>query len=305
MHTFNTRPSYAAGLFVTVLMVTLWGVPGPLLVAQKAPRLNRMIEALESGQPAFASDTWTWIEQEHAPLDLPGLKKTLDSALAKRNAQGQVMVAPLVRIPIEGDEVKTNRWIIKQVLEAGAMGLLIPRVDTAQQALDVVESMRYPQKPGSKYLEPAGRRGCCSFPANWGLKDAREYWDGGKGDVWPLNPAGELFAMPMIESPDGVKNLAAILKVPGVSGIMIGTSDISITYGEGWVTPQNPTFGPKTEAAFQQVFKTCVALKKPCGIVSHDDAATKKYVDMGARIIRTLYQRSAAAVPATPAAAGR
>ena len=76
-----------------------------------------------------------------------------------------------------------------------------------------------------------------------------------------------------------------------MSGAIIGTSDISITYGEGWVNPQNPAFGPKTEAAFQQVFKTCVAAKKPCGIVSHSEAATKKYLDWGARIVRTLYQR--------------
>lgn len=290
-----------AAWLVMVAIVSLSGIYAPRLDAQKPPRLNRMIEALESGEPAYANDTWTWIEQEHAPFNVERLKTTLDMTLAKRNAQGQVALAPFVRIPIEGDEVKTNRWILKQVLEAGAMGLIVPRVDTAQQALDVVENMRYPQAAGSKYLVPAGRRGCCSFPANWGLKDGREYWDGGKGDLWPLNPAGELFAMPMIESPEGVKNLAAILKVPGVSGVIIGTSDISITYGEGWVTPQNPTFGPKSEAAFAQVFKTCVALKKPCGIVSHNEAATKKYLDMGARIIRTLYpyQRGAATSPAS------
>lgn len=275
-------------LFVLAVIVGSIGALTPRLVAQKALRLNRMIEALESEKPAITGDTWTWIEQEHQPFGVEKLKATLDMVLAKRNEQGQVVLAPYVRIPAEGDEPK--RWIIKQVLEAGAMGIIVPRVDTAPQALDIVQNMRFPQPTGSKQFEPIGRRGCCTFPGNWMLKDPREYWDGGKGDVWPLNPAGELFAMPMIESPEGVKNLSAILKVPGIAGAVIGTSDLNVTMGEGWVVPQNPTFGPKTEAAFQQVFRTCTAMKKPCGIASPNEASTKKFLEMGARFIYKLYR---------------
>src|SRR5215510_474698 len=164
-----------------------------------------MIESMESGKTAFTNDTWAWVEQEHAPYILERLKTTLDTQMAKRNEQGQVVTAPIVRIPPEGDEPK--HWIIKQVLELGAMGIIVPRVDTAQQALDIVQSMRYAQPTGSKYPTPEGIRGCCAVPANWMLKDPHDYWEHGMGDLWPLNPAGELVAIPMIESPIGVKNV--------------------------------------------------------------------------------------------------
>ena len=285
------------GVIIASAIVGLWGILTPLLVAQETPRLNRMIEALESGQPAISSETWTWVEQEHQPFTVQKLKRALDMVLANRNAKGQVVLAPYVRIPTEGDEPK--RWIIKQVLEAGAMGIIVPRVDTPEQALDVVQAMRFPQPAGSRYFEPNGRRGCCTFPANWMLESPRDYWDGGMGDVWPLNPAGELFAAPMIESPEGVENLDAILNVPGVSAVIIGTSDLNVNFGEGWVGPQNPTFGPKTEAAIQEVFSKCTAAKKPCGIATWNEAATKKYLDMGARFIYAFYKPGSATSPAS------
>jgi 4-hydroxy-2-oxoheptanedioate aldolase len=125
---------------------------------------------------------------------------------------------------------------------------------------------------------------------NWMLTDPHDYWEHGMGDLWPLNPAGELLAIPMIESPIGVKNVDDILKVPGVAGVAIGTSDLNSRMNEGWVVPQNPTFGPKTEVAMQKVFAACVSAKKYCGIPTANEAMTKKYVDMGARFIYKLYR---------------
>lgn len=126
-------------------------------------------------------------------------------------------MAPIVRIPSEGDQ--DRRWIIKQVLERGAMGIIVPQVDNAEQAAKVVQAMRYPQRKGGPppYPEPAGRRGMAGAPRTWGLS-VDEYLK--VADLWPLNPNGELIAMPMIESVEGISNVGAILDVPGVGGVL-------------------------------------------------------------------------------------
>jgi 4-hydroxy-2-oxoheptanedioate aldolase len=248
-----------------------------------------MIEALDAGQPALTGDNWVWVEQEHRPYEIGGLRATLDKLLANKNAQGQPTLAPIVRIPAEGDQ--NVRWIIKQVLESGAMGIIVPHVDNAEQALKIVESMRYPQRKTSKYPTPRGRRGCgCSGGSGWGLRNPADYME--VADVWPLNPEGELFAMPMIESPEGVKNVRAILDTPGVSGVLIGPSDLTLNYGEGgWRNPADRK--PETVAAIEAVAKACVATKKLCGMVTGDDAETKKYLEMGFRFIYGTYRPNA------------
>ena len=112
------------------------------------------------------------------------------------------------------------RWIIKQVLESGAMGIIVAQVENREQALKVIESMRYPQLKTSKYQDPPGRRGCgCSGGNGWGLQNPADYVR--LADVWPLNPEGELLALPMIENPEGVRNINAILDVPGVGGVLV------------------------------------------------------------------------------------
>ena len=283
---------YPVPLFFVAVIMIMGRAPESRLVAQTAPRLNRMIEALEAGRPALAGETWTWVEQEHQPYVIEKLKKALDTLMAKRNARGQVMLAPYVRIPTEGDQPK--RWIVKQVLEAGAMGIIVPYVETAQQARDLVQAMRFAQPNGSKFPEPRGRRGCCTVPRNWMLESRGDYWEGGLGDVWPLNPSGELFALPMIESSEGVNNISEILGVPGIPGVVIGPGDLNASLGEGWVVR-----GPKTEAAIQKVLSTCASAGKYCGMVTTDEAATKKYLDMGAHFMYTTYKENASTSPAS------
>jgi 4-hydroxy-2-oxoheptanedioate aldolase len=275
---------------VVCSVVALWIIAGPQLDAQEArTRANRMIEALEAGRPAITGETWVWVEQEHRPYDAVNLRATIEKLLARKNASGQPELAPIVRIPAEGDQ--NVRWLIKQTLESGAMGIIVPHVDNADQALRIVQSMRYPQRKDSKYPNPRGRRGCgCSGGAGWGLKNPADYMM--VADVWPLNPRGELFAMPMIESPEGVKNVNSILDVPGVSGVLVGPSDLTLNYGEGsWNNPKDSK--PDATAAIETVAKACVAKKKTCGMVTGNDEATKKYLDMGYRLMYASYRPNA------------
>ena len=269
--------------------VGLWAASEPRLDAQPGTRrANRLIEMLESGKPAMTGDSWTFVDREHRPYDIVELRATLAKLLADKNAQGQPALAPIVRVPTEGDQ--DVRWIIKQVLESGAMGIIVPQVENGEQALKIVQSMRYPQLKSSKYPSPPGRRGCgCSGGAGWGLQNPADYVR--LADVWPLNPEGELMALPMIENPEGVKNINAILDVPGVGGVLIGPSDLTMNYGEGrWNNPAD--LKPDTERAIQTVAKACAARKKTCAMVTSDEAQTKRYLSDGFKMIYATYLKN-------------
>lgn len=279
----TVRSTWLAGALCAVAGLWVAGQP-PLRAQQTTPRANRLIEALEAGKPALTGDTWTFVDREHRPYDITELRATLNKVLANKNAQGQPLLAPIVRIPPEGDQ--EVRWIIKQVLESGAMGIVIPQVESGPQALKIIQSMRYPQLKTSKYQNPPGRRGCgCSGGSGWGLKNPADYVE--LADVWPLNPRGELVPLPMIETPAGVKNINAILDVPGVGGVLIGPTDLTMNYGEGrWSSTDAK---PDTDEAIQTVARACVAKKKSCAMVTANEAQTKKYLSDGFKIIFGTY----------------
>src|SRR3984893_18883729 len=101
------------------------------------------------------------------------------------------------------------------------MGLLagiVNGVDNKEQALLAVQNMRYPQKKGSKYPSPPGIRGTAPGYAIWvwGIS-AAEYTR--RADVWPLNPDGDLLAIPMIETLEGLKNVNEIAAGAGGGGL--------------------------------------------------------------------------------------
>jgi 4-hydroxy-2-oxoheptanedioate aldolase len=276
----------AAFVVATCSIVSLALVP-TLTFAQQKVRLNRAIEALESGKNALSGETWIFTDFEHQPYSIDKVQQTLTALGPKKNAKGQQELAPIVRIPAEGDQ--EVRWIIKQVLERGAMGIIVPQTDTKEQALKIVQSIRYPQRKNAKYPNPVGRRGSAGMPATWGLATFEDYLQ--KADPWPLNPDGELLVLPQIESPEGVKNINEILDVPGVTGVLVGPNDLSQNYGMGPWTPKTHT--PEVEAAIEAVAKACVAKKKHCGMVTANDADTEKYLKQGYKIILGTYRPGA------------
>jgi len=218
-------------------------------------RLNPVIAALEQDQPALRGEEWQFIEMEHGPFQMDRLEAMLAETGKDRDADGRLKIAPLVRIPQEGDE--DFKWAIKQVLDAGAYGILLPHVDTGEEAARFVKAMRYPRrKEESNLQEPRGERGWGPGRAvnYWGLANGQEYYD--KADVWPLNPEGELFAVALIESGEAVGNIEAILQAPGLSAILVVPGDMSIDLGLG---PRGDKPFPEVEAAFQAVIKACRA----------------------------------------------
>lgn len=233
-------------------------------------RLNHTIERLAQGKPVFQGIDFAFIDLEHGPYDIVGFQKTLADLIDP--ATSRPRLTPLVRIPMHGDE--DFGFVIKQVLDSGAFGVVFPRIESREQALKAIRSMRYGQHKGSKDMEPAGLRGFGPGRAvrYWGMPSALEYVR--RADVWPLDPDGELLAAIQIETAEGVKNLDQILSVPGIGAVLVGPADLGLSIGEDPVFPPQPP----TEALVQEVLQGCRASKVACWYpaVEADNGATLK-----------------------------
>jgi 4-hydroxy-2-oxoheptanedioate aldolase len=275
------RSSSAPATTVLLALVGLLCASLPALPAhasaQQEVRMNRSIETLEAGLPVFGLFTanlspqnaralatsdldFLFIDMEHSPFDMETLQAFL---LGMQNVRAvadqghpQMRVTPLVRIPMNGRE--PMQWAIKQVLDMGAFGVVVPFVDTREEALAVVQAVRYPQARGSEIAEPHGLRGSSPGIASWfwGVPDYRA-----RADTWPLNPRGDLLAVLQIETPTGVENIEEIASVPGVGAIFIGPSDLAQQYG----LPGNH---PEVVAAIDRVLAACIANDVPCGLTT-------------------------------------
>lgn len=254
-----------------------WLVIGLLLssgpVAAQTDRISPLIERLEQGGVA-GPDVWQMIDMEHGPYRIDELAARFEEFARMRRPNGQLQVTPGVRIPMYGDE--NPSWLVKQVLDIGALAIVFPQIDTKEEALRAVRSMRIPPQRGAPYPDPPGIRGAglwstdgfTGFPL-WGAMDADEYMR--RADLWPLNPEGELFAYIMIESPDGVRNIRDILDVPGIGGILIGVNDLSISLGVGRATRTGQPLAPEAQAAVQHVLDACLEKQVLCSIIGGGD----------------------------------
>ena len=246
------------------------GLPfASLPAAGQAVRISPLIERLEQGG-AVGSDVWQMIDMEHGRYLIDELQARLAEFARMRRPNGQLQLTPGVRIPPYGEE--NPSWIVKQVLDIGALAIVFPQIDTKEEALRAVRSMRIPPQRGAQYPDPPGIRGAglwstdgfTGFPL-WGEMDADEYMR--RADLWPLNPEGELFAYIMIESPEGVRNIRDILDVPGIGGILIGVNDLSINLGVGRATRTGQPLEPEAQAAVRHVLDACLEKKVLCSII--------------------------------------
>src|SRR6266705_1282628 len=125
-----------------------------------------------------------------------------------------------------------------------------------------------------------GNRG--AGPANatwiWGIS-GQEY--DRHADLWPLNPEGDLLAIMMIESVEGLQNLDAIASTPGVGALFLGAGN-DLTHSMG-VRPGSP----EVEAGFQKVLSACKAHQVACAITANNGNDVAKRFREGWNIIRS------------------
>lgn len=240
---------------------------------------------------ARAPADFIYVDMEHYPLDLPALYQfnlwMSDRAMVLRKGNLQPNVALMARFPPEADD---SGWVVKQALDMGLHGVFFNGVETPEQAIAGVASMRYPPQRGARYPTPKGVRG--AGPANalwiWGLS-VDEYER--HADVWPLNPDGDLLATMMIESAEGLANVDRIAAVPGVGALFIGNAN-DLAHGLG--VPQNH---PDVEAARQKILASCKAHKVACNITANTGDEIVRRVNEGWQMIRTTIDAINAARP--------
>ena len=250
--TGSRRIRWIAGSLVAAVAVA-GGFATDDAQAQERTRLNKVIEAIEDGRPAIANQDWRFVDMEHSPFSAQGIVDAFAEADQDRDEQGRMRLTPMVRIPQEGDE--DFKWAIKQVLDLGGLGVIVPHVDTGDEAVRLVQAARYPPMQNDAQPEPRGERGWGPGRATrlWGV-DTAEYH--ARADVWPLDPDGELFVVAMVESAEAVANIDAILAAP-VSAIMVVPGDMSIDLGLG--PAPGPENHPEVDAMYDKVLEACQA----------------------------------------------
>jgi 4-hydroxy-2-oxoheptanedioate aldolase len=262
-------------------------------------RLNRIIELLESGASAhltFASmplslDNAPWIamagfdgvvfEMEHWGFDFTHLRNSLQALLSRASiiAHGLTPeVTPIARIPALSAE--NHEWMIKQALDAGLYGLVIPHVESVEQATAILSVCRYPNRRGSKSVAPDGVRGVNPTVAAryWGLSRS-EYVD--VADLWPVSESGELLIIAMIESAAGVRDLPDILtQCSGIGAIWPGAGDLAASMGLIGQLEHS-----EVERQVQEVRKVCEAFGVPCVASAPSEEAALRRLEEGFRIL--------------------
>src|ERR1700686_631429 len=296
----RTAPRFPAWI-ISIITVSLLAASAGLFAQQATPHLNPAIEKLAHDQPIIGTQTddvslqhchslarldldYAYVDMEHGPLNLDGLAfciaAMVDKGAALKKGNAQPKVALFARFPPYGRDIESNDWFVKQALDMGLMGIIFNGVDNKEQMMRLVRYMRYPQQKMSKYQQPPGLRGYA--PGNaifaWGVSSA-EYER--RADLWPLNPEGDLLAIPMIETAEGLKNVDEIASVPGVGAIFIGAgADLHQWLG----VPQD---SPEVESARQAILEACKTHNVPCGITALSKADVDKRIKEGWRMIRT------------------
>lgn len=148
--------------------------------------------------------------------------------------------------------------LLSPCLDAGATGVLVPRVESAEQARTVVEAARFP---------PDGRKGFGGF-------SLVRQWRGSEA----FN--AQVVVLMQIESRRGIDNLEQILAVEGISGIIVGPSDLSIDLGVP-LSYDHPTL----IEAVDRVLATCQATELSCGIYCATEPSIRFWRDRGMNII--------------------
>jgi 2-keto-3-deoxy-L-rhamnonate aldolase RhmA len=195
---------------------------------------------------------WLFIDKEHGAL---GVDEAAQIAMAALS-QG---VTPIVRICKDALSDGTR------CLDNGALGVVVPHVDTPDEAAAVAQAYRFP---------PLGTRSWGGPPFAYGL-----------GAVTPAEAQRELNASIlvacMIETPEAVANAEAIAATPGVDVLMFGTSDLTATMGiPGQIAH------PDVRAAYARVGAACARHGKVMGMGGvYDEATAREYIGLGARFI--------------------
>lgn len=188
---------------------------------------------------------WILLDSEHSPNEVPSL-------LAQLQALARSETTPIVR-PAWNDAV-----LFKRILDIGAQTLLVPYVQTPEEAERAVMATRYP---------PAGIRGVTASGR------ASRF---GRVSGYLKNADGEICLLAQVETGQALDRLEAIAGVEGVDGVFIGPGDLAASMGH-----IGELAHPEVQAAIEDAAKRLKAIGKPAGILTVNEEQARRYIDWG------------------------
>jgi 4-hydroxy-2-oxoheptanedioate aldolase len=193
---------------------------------------------------------WLAIDAEHAPNDPR-------SVLAQLQAMAPYPTHAVVRVP------SAEAALLKQYLDIGAQTLLVPMVESAEQAACIVAATRYP---------PVGTRGVGSALAR------ASRWN--QVEDYLLRCAQEICLLVQVESVVGLGNLTAIAATDGVDGVLFGPADLSASMGL-----LGGTGDQRVQDAIAHGIGTVRAAGKAAGVLSIDRTIARNFLGLGALFV--------------------
>lgn len=224
-------------------------VPFSSLLEEKKPFLGTFVQ---SGAPefleasAYAGFRYAAVDLEHTYY---GVERTAEMIRAGEAAD----LCMLARVPC-----LDATWI-KKCLDFGASGIIVPNVDTAEQARQAVRLCRF---------APEGLRGTCpGVRANCYGKGGAEYYTQANRQV---------AVIPLVETPEGVRNFPEIVSTPDIAAVFLGPVDLSVAMGLG-----GDTTAPQVRSALLDMIGQANRAGVPVGALAVNPAFARELLDAG------------------------
>ena len=224
-------------------------------------RVNTAKQKLLQGEPAFgyalafssplAAEAmaatgidWIMIDTQHGSFGP-------DSTIACLMAIASGPAVPMARV------ARNDYTLIGRLLDEGALGIVVPMVDTAEDAKRAADACRFP---------PVGTR-------SWGWGRAARY-----GDDYPDWINDQVLCIVQIESIQAVENAEAIMATPGVDGCWLGPGDMALSMG---IDPRQAATDERHIAATERVLQACKNTGKAAGFACNSTEEARERADKG------------------------
>jgi len=195
---------------------------------------------------------WLFLDLEHGSMSLDAASQISVAAL-------DTGISPIVRVPAMQMAMATR------ALDGGALGIVMPHVDTAAEARAIVDHLKYP---------PVGHRS---------VSGAQPQFDYRAMKVAELTAAlnATTLTICMVETPKAIANVEAIAAVPGVDVVLVGTNDLAAEMGI-----PGDFANPKIAAAYKKIVAACKKQKKWPGMGGvYSEELMKRYLGLGMRMV--------------------
>ncbi len=227
---------------------------------------NRLLQSLEKGRPVVGcshmiqdesvTETLRDVDLDFLLIDMQHVAITIETLQRTMIALQPTRLSVLVR-PLWNDAAA-----IGQIMDTGVDGVIVPMVNTADQARHAVAAVKY---------RPEGTR-------SWGSRRSARSYDSPESYARDANDNAVVITQ--IETEEAVRNLDGILSVPGLTGVMVGPTDLAISLGY-----MHDRENPAVTDTISAVLERCLQRDVPFGFFASSLAKGMRWIERGGLIL--------------------